>query len=67
MILTEAQAIDKICEPLSRNMRRPCYRTDDMPKCVASMCMAHWKWNDVTKTEGYCSYDTNATDKPKIK
>lgn len=67
MILQEEEAKGRICIPLERyNPRFPHYR-EEMVKCLGSQCMAHWKWSNEERTEGYCSYDIQIQDKPKVK
>ena len=67
MIEQEAHAMSKVCMLLIQNSRRPLRNIEDMPTCIGSFCMAHWKWADEVRQEGYCSLDMNANDKPKIK
>jgi len=69
MILTEEEAKTKFCIPQLTGLLRPHPQMMEagLPVCLGSQCMAHWKWTDATHTEGYCSIDLNANDKPKVK
>lgn len=65
MIVTEAEALGKICIPLLTGGLR--MQPREPAFCIGQKCMAHWKWANEEKTEGFCSYDIQIQDKPKIK
>ena len=59
MFITEEQAKQGKCIMLMQNTGRPMHpammQQEGMGNCIASRCVAYWKWFNPEHTMGYCA------------